>query len=152
MLIELSIIPVGRNEHTSGVLAEALKLIDDSGLPYVLTPSATCIEGEWHEVMPIIRRCHARMRTLCAHVVTTIKIEDDGSTNKLGTNVASVEEKAGRSLHRDHAIPPVVTLKEPAPGQSKAPLEPQPVPVARHGRSVHPAKSAVEPPKIAHYR
>jgi hypothetical protein len=33
MLIELSIIPLNRDTHTSDELAKALKIIDDSGLP-----------------------------------------------------------------------------------------------------------------------
>jgi uncharacterized protein (TIGR00106 family) len=104
MLVELTIIPVGGDSHTSDELAEVLKLIDASGLRYELTPSATCIEGDWEEVMPLVRRCHERVLSHCSHLVTNIKIEDEvGAKNKLGANVTSVEEKAGRSLRRDHA-------------------------------------------------
>lgn len=96
MLVEFSIIPVGGDTHTSGLLAEALKLVSESGLPYQLTPSGTCIEGAWEDVMAIVRRCHERVRRDVPHVVTTIKVEDDnGETGKLRRNVASVEEKAG---------------------------------------------------------
>ena len=58
MLAELSIIPVGGDSHSSAELAKVLKLIEKSGLPYQLTPSATCIEGEWDQIMPLIRQCH----------------------------------------------------------------------------------------------
>jgi uncharacterized protein (TIGR00106 family) len=102
MLVELSIIPIGNDSHTSDELAGALKIIEESGLPFELTPSATCIEGTWSEVMPVIQRCHERVRGHCSHVVTNIKIEDEaGATNKLKANVASVEEKVGRPLRRD---------------------------------------------------
>ncbi|MGH7872304.1 MAG: thiamine-binding protein [Candidatus Binatia bacterium] len=47
MLAELSIIPIGRNVHSSAELTKILKLIEESGLPYQFTPSSTCIEGEW---------------------------------------------------------------------------------------------------------
>ena len=104
MLVELTIIPVGGDSHTSDVLAEVLKLIDESGLRYELTPSATCIEGDWEEVMAVVRLCHERVRARCSHVVTNIKIEDEaGATNKLTANVASVEDKVGRPLRRDHS-------------------------------------------------
>jgi uncharacterized protein (TIGR00106 family) len=104
MLVELSITPIGVGEHTSHELAEVLKLIDESGLRYELTPSATCIEGEWEEVMAVVRLCHERVRNRCPHVVTTIKIEDEaGATNKLADNITSVEKKAGRALRRDHS-------------------------------------------------
>jgi uncharacterized protein (TIGR00106 family) len=101
MLVELSIIPVGHNTHMSGELAKVLQFVHASGLPYQLTPSGTCIEGEWDQIVPLIRRCHERVRKSCAHVITLIKIEDDeDERNKLLRNVASIEEKVGHQLTR----------------------------------------------------
>ena len=101
MLVELSIIPLGGDAHLSDEIAEALKIIDASGLPYQLTPAGTCIEGEWDELIPLIRQCHNRVREMAPHVITMIKIEDDqGERDKLTRNVASVEEKVGRKLGR----------------------------------------------------
>lgn len=101
MLVEFSIIPVGGDAHTSDELAEALKLVDASGLPYQFTPAGTCIEGEWEAVMTLIRQCHERVRRMSPHVVTTIKVEDDeGERDKLTRNVASVEDKVGHPLRK----------------------------------------------------
>ena len=101
MLIELSIVPLGRGLHLSQDLAEILKVIDDSGLPYCLTPSGTCIEGNWEEVMDLVQRCHAQGRSVSHHVLTTIRIEDDaGTSHKLTENIAGVERAAGRTLRR----------------------------------------------------
>jgi uncharacterized protein (TIGR00106 family) len=112
MLVELSIIPLGRGVHLSDELAAVLELVDASGLPYQLTPSGTCIEGEWEEVMSLVRRCHERTRELSSHVVTTIEIEDDGEAReKLTRNVRSVEEKLGRRLGRlERATPPASSV------------------------------------------
>lgn len=99
MLVELSILPVAGDGHLSDELAEVLKLVDSYGLPYQLTPASTCIEGQWNEVMELVRQCHQRVRAKSPHVVTIIKIEDEeGETDKLRRNVASVEQKAGREL------------------------------------------------------
>ncbi|HSF23656.1 MAG TPA: MTH1187 family thiamine-binding protein [Blastocatellia bacterium] len=101
MLVELSINPLGRGTHLSRDLAAILKLIDDSGLRYVLTPLGTCIEGDWDQVMPLIKRCHDKARELSSHVMTTVRIEDEeGATDKLHENIASVERAAGRELRR----------------------------------------------------
>jgi uncharacterized protein (TIGR00106 family) len=101
MLVELSINPLGRGTHLSHDLGEILKLIDDSGLRYGLTPLGTCIEGDWDEVMALIKRCHEKARSLTPHVFTTLRIEDEeGATNKIQENVASVERAAGRDLKR----------------------------------------------------
>lgn len=98
MLIEFGVFPLGSDPHISEEIAEALKVLDDAGLNYQLTPSATCIEGDWEQVMPVIRRCHARVRELAPHVITTIRIEDDADGgNKLLENVTSVEEKLGHT-------------------------------------------------------
>ena len=111
MLLEFSIIPLGGDTHVSHEIAEALKIIDESGLPYQLTPSATCIEGNWEEVMPVVQRCHMRLRQTCPHVITSIQIEDEeGAKDKLARNVASVEEKVGHPLRRttsSHFIPAI---------------------------------------------
>ncbi len=99
MLFDFSIIPVGTSEHVSPEIAEALKIIQSSGLPYILTPSSTCIEGEWDEVINLIQKCHRQVRKYTPHVVTMVKIEDDaGDHEKLRHNIESVEEKVGHEL------------------------------------------------------
>jgi uncharacterized protein (TIGR00106 family) len=101
MLFELSIIPLGKDTHLSSEIAEVMKVIDGSGLLYQLTPSGTCIEGGWEEVMALIKQCHEHLRERSPHVITTIKIEDEeGGQNKLTKNVESVEEKVGKKLSR----------------------------------------------------
>lgn len=106
MLVELSIVPLGAAGHWSDHLAEALKVIDDSGLPYLLTPTGTCIEGEWDEVMGVVRRCHEQVRRSSSHVLTTLNIEDEaGGCDLLSGNVASVEQRLGRPLRRMEARP-----------------------------------------------
>ena len=119
MLVELSFNPLGRGAHLSKDLAEVLKIIDDtylggsgndtgqkdlaevlkiiddSGMPYCLTPFGTCIEGDWNEVMGLVKRCHERARILSSHVMTTIRVEDEeGASNKLSENIAAVERAA----------------------------------------------------------
>jgi uncharacterized protein (TIGR00106 family) len=99
MLAELSIVPLGRGEHLSAAIAEILDVVDRSGIRYKFTPSGTCLEGGWDEVMEVVRSCHARARESSAHVLTTIRIEDEeGQSDKLTRNITSVEEKLGRQL------------------------------------------------------
>jgi uncharacterized protein YqgV (UPF0045/DUF77 family) len=89
-----------------------MKIIDDSGLRYALTPSGTCIEGDWDEVMALVKHCHQQARKSSAHVLTTVRIEDEeGASDKLTENIASVERAAGRELRRLARV----WLKEGAP-------------------------------------
>jgi uncharacterized protein (TIGR00106 family) len=102
MLIELSIVTLGRGTHMSKDLAEILKIVDDSHIRYALTPFGTCMEGEWDELMAVVKKCHECARSLSRHILTTIRIEDEaGVDNKLVDNVASVERAAGRHLSRE---------------------------------------------------
>ena len=96
MLVELNIIPLGGGTHLSEAIAEVIKVIDASALPYQLTPCGTCIEGEWDEVMALVRRCHGRMREQSPHVITLIHIEDqEGAKDKLRHNITSVADRVG---------------------------------------------------------
>ena len=99
MLVELSVTMLGRGPHMSQDLAEILKIIDDSRLPYRLTPLGTCIEGNWDQLMDLVKKCHVRARSISPHVMTTVRIEDEeGASGKLSENVAAVERAAGRQL------------------------------------------------------
>jgi uncharacterized protein (TIGR00106 family) len=99
MLAELTITPLGRGTHLSDDLGKILKIIDESGIRYRLTPSGTCLEGEWDEVMDVVKQCHREARSFCTYVLTTLRIDDEsGANDKLNENVASVERAAGRRL------------------------------------------------------
>jgi uncharacterized protein (TIGR00106 family) len=103
MLLEFSIVPVGKTSIRNDV-AEALKIVDASGLPYQLTPTATIVEGDWQAVMDIVRQCHERVRQDNDYVITNIRIEDEaGAKNQLSRNVHSVEQVVGHGLHRETA-------------------------------------------------
>ena len=99
MLVELSMTPLGRGVHLGEDLAGILKMVDESGLSYCLTPTGTCIEGDWDEVMSLVRRCHDHMRESATRVLTTVRIDDEsGAKGKLTENIRSVERAAGRQL------------------------------------------------------
>jgi uncharacterized protein (TIGR00106 family) len=101
MLVELNIVPLSGNTHLSDAVAEVIRIIDSSGLPYRLTPCGTCIEGEWDEVLPLVRRCHEHLRKQAPHVITTLQIEDqEDARDKLRHNVESVAAKLGKLPER----------------------------------------------------
>jgi uncharacterized protein (TIGR00106 family) len=99
MLAELSITLLGRGTDLSGDLGRILKIIDESGIHYKLTPSGTCLEGEWDEVMDLVKKCHREARSFCTYVLTTVRIEDvSGAKDKLNENISSVERAVGHEL------------------------------------------------------
>jgi uncharacterized protein (TIGR00106 family) len=99
MLAELSITLLGRGTHLSYDLGRILKIIDESGIRYRLTPSGTCLEGEWDEVMDLVKKCHREARSFCTYVLTTVRIQDEsGANDMLSENIASIEKAVGHQL------------------------------------------------------
>jgi uncharacterized protein (TIGR00106 family) len=101
MLVEFSIIPIGVGSSLGAYLAEVLKIVDASGLPYKINPMGTVIEGEWNEVMQLIRKCHKTVMKTGERVVTTISIDDrKGKPNRIEGKVKSIERRIGKSLKK----------------------------------------------------
>ena len=101
MLLEFSVIPVGTGTHVSDQVAAVVAVVDASGLPYQLTASGTTVEGEWDEVMDLLRRCRDELRKSTSRAVWLIKIDDEpGRRDKLTRHVISVEERLGRTVHK----------------------------------------------------
>ncbi len=101
VMAEFSVVPLDKGESVAGWIAEVIKLVDDSGIDYQLTPMATIVEGEMDEVMELIRSCHQKMREVSARVITTIKIDDrEGAQGRLAGKVESVEKHLGRKVRK----------------------------------------------------
>lgn len=58
MIVAFSISPSGGSESgsVSAAVAEAIRVVRDSGLPYELNSMFTLVEGEWDEVMSVVKR------------------------------------------------------------------------------------------------
>jgi len=101
VLAEFSVVPIGKGESVSQYVAECIKLVESSGLEYRLNPMGTVVEGEYDDVMGLVRRCHMRVLELCPRVITTVKIDDrKGRRNMMDSKIRSVEEKLGKKLKR----------------------------------------------------
>ena len=68
VLLEFSLYPTDKGESVSEYVKRNLAIIDDSGLPYRLGPMGTCLEGEYDEVMAVVKRCRDAMATDCRRI------------------------------------------------------------------------------------
>ncbi|MGQ9569894.1 MAG: MTH1187 family thiamine-binding protein [Thermodesulfovibrionales bacterium] len=101
MLVEVSIIPIGIGSSIGDKLAEVLKIIDESGLPYKVNPVGTVIEGEWDEIMRLIKKCHKTVMKTGERAITTITIDDrKGKPNRIEEKVKSIEKRLGKTLKK----------------------------------------------------
>ena len=94
ILAEFSITPIGAGESLSAYVAECMKIVKKSGLPHELTAMGTIVEGEWDEVMAVIKACHMAVRAKCRRVSTLIKIDDrEAPPGRIKAKVESVLKK-----------------------------------------------------------
>jgi uncharacterized protein (TIGR00106 family) len=101
MLLEFSIFPVGTGSSIGDQLAEVLKIVDESGLPYKVNPMGTVVEGEWDDLMNLVKNCHKTILKNSDRVVTRISVDDrKDKPNRLEEKVKSVEQRIGKTLKK----------------------------------------------------
>jgi uncharacterized protein (TIGR00106 family) len=99
VLLEFSMSPMDKGESVSDYVSRSLKIISESGVDYRLNPMGTVLEGEWDEVMEVVKRCYETMRSDCKRITCSVKIDyREGGKGRLKSKMASVEEKLGTKL------------------------------------------------------
>lgn len=99
VLLEFSMSPLGKGESVGKYVARSLDIVDRSGVAYRLNPMGTVLEGEWDEVMAVVKQCYVRMRKDCNRISCSIKIDyRKGKQGRLEGKVASVESRLKRKL------------------------------------------------------
>ncbi|MEK3889574.1 thiamine-binding protein [Bacillus sp. FSL K6-3431] len=75
-LISIQIIPKPKNgEDVYHYVDEAIKIIEDSGVKYQVSPLETTMEGELYELMNVIGKMNERMTEMgSSNVVSQVKI------------------------------------------------------------------------------
>jgi uncharacterized protein (TIGR00106 family) len=101
MLVEFSIVPVGKGVSVGSDIAKVIRIVENSGLPYKLNPMGTVVEGKWDEIMALIKRCHRVVLRNGERVVTSIKIDDrKGRSNMIEGKIISLEKRLKKSLRK----------------------------------------------------
>jgi uncharacterized protein (TIGR00106 family) len=101
VLLEFSITPLGEGESVSKYVADAVKLIDASGLDYQTHAMGTIVEGELDQVLGLLRQCIEAMAVHSNRVSVVAKLDyRHGYQGRLKSKVASVEQKLGRPIKK----------------------------------------------------
>jgi len=101
MIAFFSISPVGTGLHVGDAVADAVRIVEDSGLDHQVTAMGTLVEGDWDEVMGVIRRCMDALHEHSGRVTCLIKLDDFvGRTGTLAAKVRSVEEALGHEVRK----------------------------------------------------
>lgn len=101
MLAFFSIVPMGTGSSVGKEVAEAVQIVADSGLDYQVTAMGTLVEGDWEEVMGVIRRCFDTLHEHSERVTCTIKLDDyAGRSGRIAGKVESVEATLGHPVRK----------------------------------------------------
>ena len=99
VLLEFSMSPLGKGESVGKYVSRSLKIIDKSGVDYRLNPMGTVLEGEWDDVLGVVKKCFQRMSKDCGRISCVMKVDyRRGHKGRLGGKVASVEKRLKRKL------------------------------------------------------
>lgn len=92
MLAAFSITPLGGGDSVGSAVAEAVRLVRASGLPNETNAMFTNVEGEWDEVMALIKACVERVGEVAPRVSVVVKLDvRPGHDHALTEKVATVE-------------------------------------------------------------
>ena len=100
-MIEFSMFPTDKGESVSPYVARILDIIDRSGVAYRLTPMGTVLEGDYDEVMNVVRTCFKELEKDCSRISMTLKM-DYRKTNdsRLNKKVAKLESLLNKELKK----------------------------------------------------
>ena len=99
VLLEFSMSPLGKGESVGKYVSRSLEIIDQSGVEYLLNPMGTVLEGEWDEVIGVVRQCYEQMRRDCNRISCTMKIDyRKGKNGRLSGKISSVEKRLKKKL------------------------------------------------------
>ena len=90
MLVAFSITPLGTGEGVGEIVAEAVRVVRASGLPNETDSMFTTIEGDWDEVMAVVKDAVDAVAARAPRVSLVLKADirpgvTDGLTSKVET-------------------------------------------------------------------
>ncbi|OAA20583.1 uncharacterized protein, MTH1187 family [Frankia sp. EI5c] len=92
MLVAFSVTPVGVGEDVAAPVAAAVRVVRDSGLPNETNAMFTMVEGEWAEVLEVVRQATEAVAAQCGRVSLVLKADiRPGVSDALHGKVASLE-------------------------------------------------------------
>ena len=92
MLVAFSVTPLGTGAAVGEVVAEAVRVVGESGLPNQTDAMFTTIEGEWDETMAVVKRAVDAVAARAPRVSVVLKADiRPGVTGALTAKVEAVE-------------------------------------------------------------
>ena len=92
MLVAFSVTPLGAGEDVGEIVAEAVRVVRESGLPNRTDAMFTTVEGDWDETMAVVKRAVDAVAAQAPRVSLVLKADlRPGVTDGLTSKVEAVE-------------------------------------------------------------
>jgi uncharacterized protein (TIGR00106 family) len=92
MIVAFSVTPLGVGPDVAEYVADAVRVVRSSGLPNKTDAMFTSIEGEWDEVMAVVKAAVDAVAAKAPRVSVTLKADiRPGVTGALEAKVAAVD-------------------------------------------------------------
>ena len=92
MLIAFSVTPLGVGEGVGEIVAEAVRVVRASGLPNQTDSMFTTLEGDWDEVMAVVKSAVDAVAERAPRVSLVLKADlRPGTTDGLTSKVETIE-------------------------------------------------------------
>ncbi|GAT10960.1 MTH1187 family thiamine-binding protein [Mycolicibacterium novocastrense] len=96
MIVAFSVSPTGGDDSVGDAVAEAVKVVRESGLPNETNAMFTNIEGDWDEVMDVVKRAVDAVAAASPRVSLVLKADiRPGHTDQLTAKVKRIDEALG---------------------------------------------------------
>ena len=92
MLVAFSVTPLGVGEGVGEIVAEAVRVVRASGLPNQTDAMFTTVEGDWDEVMAVVKEAVDAVAARAPRVSIVLKADlRPGTAGALTTKVETIE-------------------------------------------------------------
>jgi uncharacterized protein (TIGR00106 family) len=96
VIVAFSVSPTGGDTSVGAAVAEAIRVVRTSGLPNETNAMFTNIEGEWDEVMAVVKQAVDAVAAVSDRVSLVLKADiRPGYTGQLTAKVQRIEEALG---------------------------------------------------------
>ena len=93
MIVAFSVSPTGGDASVGAAVAEAIRVVRASGLPNETNAMFTNIEGEWDEVMAVVKGAVDAIAAVSERVSLVLKADiRPGYTGQLAAKVQRIED------------------------------------------------------------
>jgi len=94
VLVAFSVTPLGVGEDVAEYVADAVRVVRDSGLPNRTDAMFTTVEGDWDQVMDVVRQAVDAVAAKAPRVSLSLKADvRPGVTGALDAKVEAVERR-----------------------------------------------------------